>query len=381
MRPPESQALPPDKGRPTGPAEAGGRSMGRREALISIAGGVAASMLPTPAWASDAAAPRRTTLGIDDFSYNIRRRAEQAGYTPTVTHDPLAFLKYCHSIGAGGLQCAIGRRDDAYARSLRAYVEDNGLFIEDSVGLGGLIDPERFEASVRSARVAGARAIRTACGGRRYEQFDRREQFDEFARRAWKAIEAVAPIVEKHRIPLAVENHKDWLIPHLIERLRRMSSEYVGVCVDTGNSFALLEAPMDVVTACAPWAHAVHLKDMAVCEYEDGFLLADVPFGEGSLDLPRIVEIIRAAKPTMAFSVEMSTRNPLKVPCLGEKYWATLSDVAGVHLARALRYVRAHASRPEALPNIDNLSVDEQVALEDQNVRKCLRYAADHLNL
>ena len=83
----------------------------------------------------------------------------------------------------------------------------------------------------------------------------------------------------------------------------------------------------------------------------------------------------------MEFSVEMSTRNPLNVPCLGEKYWATLRDVPGVNLARALRYVRANASDKDALPNIDNLSVDEQVRLEDQNVRRCLRYAAEHLNL
>jgi sugar phosphate isomerase/epimerase len=167
----------------------------------------------------------------------------------------------------------------------------------------------------------------------------------------------------------------------MLERLKHIDSEYVGVCIDTGNSFALLEDPMDVVEAYTPWAHAVHLKDMAVCEYQDGFLLADVVLGEGTLDLRRIVEVIRKAKPGIEFNVEMSTRNPLKVPCLGEKYWATLGDVPGVNLARAMRYVRAHASGKETLPNIDNLSVDEQVKIEDQNVRKCLRYAAERLNL
>ena len=355
--------------------------MNRREALFSMAGGIAISLLKPRAWASESAGPEKTRLGIDDFSYNIRSRAEQAGYPPKVTHDPLTFLKYCHSIGAGGLQCVIGRRDEAYVKELRAYVEDNDLFIEDSVWLGGKVDLDRFEAGVRSVKAAGARAIRGFCGGRRYEQFDTREQFDEFANRSWKAIESVAPIVEKHRIPLAIENHKDWLIPHMLERLKCIDSEYVGVCIDTGNSFAILEDPMDVVNAYAPWAHSVHLKDMAVCEYEDGFLLADVVLGEGTLDLPQIVEIIRKAKPGMKFSVEMSTRNPLKVPCLGEKYWATLGDVSGVNLARAMRYVRAHASDKDTLPNIDHLSVDEQVKLEDENVRKCLRYAVEHLNL
>jgi len=353
----------------------------RRKVLLAIGGGVAASMLRAPAWAGEPAIPHRTRLGIDDFSYNIRSRAEKAGYTPKVTHDPLIFLKYCHSIGAGGLQCVIAKRDRAYLKKLRAYVEENGLFIEDSVWMGGKVDLEQFEARVRSVKTAGARAIRGFCGGRRYEQFDRREQFDEFARRAWGNIESVAPIVEKYRIPLAIENHKDWLIAHMLEMLKRIDSEYVGVCIDTNNSFSLLEDPMDTVKAYAPWAHSVHLKDMAVCEYEEGFLLADVVFGEGTLDLPEIVQILRKARPQIEFSVEMSTRNPLRVPCLGEKYWATLGDIPGVNLARAMRYVRARASDKGTLPNIDNLSLDEQAKLEDQNVRRCLRYAAEHLNL
>jgi len=355
--------------------------MNRREMLFSVGGGIAVSMLSGPAWASESAGAGKTRLGIDDFSYNIRSRAERAGYTPKVTQDPLTFLKYCHSIGAGGLQCGIGNRDQAYAKELRAYVEDNDLFIEDSVPMGGKVNLGDFEARVASIKGAGVSAIRGFCGGRRYEQFDKREKFDEFAKRAWNSIESVAPIVEKYKIPLAIENHKDWLIPHMLQMLKRIDSEYVGVCIDTNNSFALLEDPMDLVKAYAPWAHAVHLKDMAVCEYEDGFLLADVAFGEGVLDLPRIVDIIRKARPHVRFSTEMSTRNPLKVPCLNENYWATFADVPGVNLARTLRYVRTHASEKDSLPNIDDLSLDEQVKLEDLNVRKCLRYAAEHLNL
>jgi len=191
--------------------------MNRRGALLSIGSGIAVSMLKIPAWATESAIRGKTKLGIDDFSYNIRSRAEQAGYTPKVTHDPLTFLKYCHSIGAGGLQCVIGKRDEAYVKELRAYVEDNNLFIEDSAWLGGKVDLERFEAGVASVKAAGARAIRGFCGGRRYEQFDKREQFDEFANRAWKTIESVAPIVEKHRIPLA------------IDRINTLTSQVTGI--------------------------------------------------------------------------------------------------------------------------------------------------------
>ena len=137
---------------------------------------------------------------------------------------------------------------------------------------------------------------------------------------------------------------------------------------------------MELVEAFAPWAFAVHLKDMAVQEYDDGFLLAEVPLGEGILDLPKIVQTLRSRHPEVQFSLEMMTRDPLMVPCLTEKYWAAMADVPGRDLARTLKLVQAR-SRKEALPQISHLSQSEQFTVEEENVRRCLAYAREHLNL
>jgi len=153
------------------------------------------------------------------------------------------------------------------------------------------------------------------------------------------------------------------------------------VCVDTGNSFALLEDPMAVVEAYAPYAFTVHLKDMAVAEYEDGFLLADVPLGRGVLNLPKMIEIFRKENPGINFSLEMATRDPLEVPCLTEKYWATFEDVPGSDLARALRYVRANASPKQILPKVNHLPMGELVKIEEANIKYCLAFAKEHLDL
>jgi sugar phosphate isomerase/epimerase len=179
---------------------------------------------------------------------------------------------------------------------------------------------------------------------------------------------------------IAIENHKDWRIDHMLGMLNRLGSEYIGVCVDMNNSIALLEDPMEVVESYAPVAFAAHLKDMAVAEYENGFLLADVPLGEGVLNLPEMVKILRKANPQINFSLEMSTRDALKVPCLTEKYWATFSDVPGTDLARTLRYVRANAAS-QNLPKVNRLPLEELVKLEGDNIKKCLAYAKEHLNL
>jgi len=119
---------------------------------------------------------------------------------------------------------------------------------------------------------------------------------------------------------------------------------------------------------------------MAVQEYEDGFLLAEVPLGEGVLDLPKVVQALRSRHPEARFSLEMMTRDPLKVPCLTDKYWAAMADVPGRDLARTLKMVRARG-RKEALPRISHLPPSEQFAVEEDNVRKCLAYAREHLGL
>ena len=166
----------------------------------------------------------------------------------------------------------------------------------------------------------------------------------------------------------------------MVATLKQIDSEYVGVCVDTGNSIALLEDPMEVVKAYAPWAYSCHLKDMAVREYEAGFLLSEVPLGEGMLNLSEMVDLLRRAKPEIQFSLEMITRDPLRVPCLTDKYWAALSEVPGRDLARTLRMVRDDpAERP--LPRVSHLPLDEQVKREEDNVKKCLSFARDRLRL
>ena len=355
--------------------------MNRREVLFSIAGGLAAATAGNLTRVYGAGQTRKSWLGIADFSYNIRLRAERSRRAKGSLGDPLNFLDHCHKIGAGGVQMNIGTRDEDYTRRLRQKAEAFDMFVEGSTSLPkDRYAVDKFDATVKTAKQAGAKVIRIAIGGRRYEQFSKAEQFKAFAERSLKSVQLAEPVAARHRMRLAIENHKDWRINQMLDMLRRISSEYVGVCVDTGNSFALLEDPMTVVEAYAPYAFAAHLKDMAVAEYEDGFLLADVPLGQGLLDLPRMVHVLRKARPEIRFSLEMATRDPLKVPCLTEKYWVTFADVPGSDLARTIRYVRTNSTQGR-LPKVNHLPPNELVRLEEANVKKCLAFAKEHLNL
>lgn len=49
---------------------------------------------------------------------------------------------------------------------------------------------------------------------------------------------------------------------------------------------------------------------MGVEAYEDGFLLAEVPFGGGCLDLEAVVDAIRTVRPKVRFTLEVINRDP-----------------------------------------------------------------------
>ena len=354
--------------------------MTRRQMIGTLASTVAVLAARPRVFCAESA--RGTRLGVCGYSYNLHWKAIRDGQTDLPFRDALSFLDYCGRLGAGGVQAELGFQEPGYAAKVRAKAEGNGMYFEGQTSLPkDQSDLSRFETALRACKEAGAEVVRTvAMGGRRYETFDSMEAFQQFTKRAWDSFTMVEPLLKKHKIHLAIENHKDWRAEELVDVLKRLSSEWVGTCVDFGNNLALLEEPMAVVEALAPFALSSHLKDMAVQEYEEGFLLSEVPLGEGFLNLKRIIAVLRKARPNIQFSLEMITRDPLKVPCLTSKYFASLATVPARDLAVVLSRVRTSASK-QPLPHITGLSASEQLALEDALVRRSLTYARRELSL
>ena len=355
--------------------------MNRRNVLSVIGSAAAVTLFNRPRLLRADPAANRTGLGLVTYCCRLRQTWLQQRDPRSNLFEPFTFLAHCQELGAGGMQLSLGALDVARALRLRKRAEAAGLFVEAIINVPReKKDVEQFDAQMSTAVAAGAQAVRTTIiPGRRYEYFDSLDMFRQFDARGRRSLELAAPIAEKHRLPLAVENHKDHRNDERVALFEYISSEFVGACVDTGNSVALLEDPVETVEALAPWAHCVHLKDQAVQLYKDGFLLGDIPLGQGFLDLQRMVAILRRQKPKIHFSLELITRDPLQVPCLTEKYWATFPDLPASDLARTLRAVRVGAA--PRLQHISSLSLADRVAQEDMNVRASLDYAADHLGL
>jgi 3-oxoisoapionate decarboxylase len=308
------------------------------------------------------AADNRLRIGVASFSYGFRFGREPA------LRDPLAFLKFCRERGAEGVQASIPPSADAAA--IRRFLDETGAYLEGSVRLPrGADDLERFEADVRAAKAAGATILRTVMlSGRRYETFGTAEEYRAFKESAAKLVALAEPVAARNGVYLAVENHKDLRADEQAELMRKLSSAHVGVTLDTGNNVALLEEPVETAQILAPWVMSVHLKDMAVDAHPDGFLLSEIPVGQGFVDLPKVVAAVRKARPDVRLNIEMITRDPLVVPCLTERYWNTLEALPARVLARMMALVRERKEgRP--LPRTAGLSPEQRLALEDDGVK------------
>ena len=293
----------------------------------------------------------------------------------------LAELEHYRDMGAAGAQIGVRSwTDPVVAKSTRSFVEAAGMYLEGQIRLPkDEPDIERFSAEVAAAKETGVEILRTVMlGGRRYETFNSIAAWNLHQEQSWRSLTLAEPVMGKHGVKLAIENHKDWRIDENIALLRRLSSEHVGVNLDTGNNIALLEDPMRVVEELAPYAITTHLKDMAIEEAQDGFLLAEVPLGEGFLDIPKVVETCRKARPGIRFNLEMITRDPLRIPCLTESYWTTFGEVRAQELAAALRMVRANQVE-KPLPRVSGKDPAVQLALEDEHNRRSFEWAASHL--
>ena len=294
--------------------------------------------------------------------------------------DPLAFLELCHEMGAGGIQSGLFKLDAAGQKTLRDRAGEYGMFLETMVPVFN-VEPEAFRAQVRASKAVGATVMRAGClSGRRYETFNSIKDWQAFVATSRKSIQMAIPILEQEKMTLALENHKDWTREEFLGLLKEFQSEYLGVCIDAGNNISLLDDPYQLIEALAPYAASTHIKDMAWGEIPEGFEMAEVPLGEGSLDLKRVIATILKARPKTRMVLETITRDPLKVPCLTPKYWLTFGDRKAVDLATTLAMVR-NVKPPVPMARTSGLDKATVLKMEQAAVVKSLVFARDKLGL
>jgi 3-oxoisoapionate decarboxylase len=111
---------------------------------------------------------------------------------------------------------------------------------------------------------------------------------------------------------MAVENHIDFLADELVELITLIDSEWLRVCLDTGNPLRMLEDPSEVAAKLAPLAAATHIKDVAAHRGDPktfGFW-PSVPLGKGLVDLPEVIDHLNRAGYQGLLALEIDYLHP-----------------------------------------------------------------------
>jgi len=113
-------------------------------------------------------------------------------------------------------------------------------------------------------------------------------------------IRDAAPLLERHGVVLALENHDRFKAREFVRIIRESGGGTpreapVGICLDTVNSFGALEGPEVVIETLIDYVVSLHVKDFTIYRpsHNMGFILEGTPAGEGMLDIPGIVAMLK----------------------------------------------------------------------------------------
>ena len=261
------------------------------------------------------------------------------------------------------------------ATSVARYAYERGLFITlETQGY----DPHKLARAIDLGAQLGAGTLRTMVGGAKLGG-DRRPlagRWQSFLQEVLAGLREATAIAERAGVNLAVENHQDLASEELLWLSQSIGSQRFGITLDTGNTLATAEEPVDFARRVAPYVQNVHLKDYQVYMCNEGYRLVRCPLGQGIVDFPALFHLFSQACPHVSMSIELGALEARHVRVLAGDYWPDYPPRSAAQLAHVLRFVMDNA-RPSGdwrTPYERNEPVEAIIAYEDQQLDASLAY-------
>jgi len=290
-------------------------------------------------------------LGLDTYSLRWQ------GWTA------FQLLGYAAGLGLDNVQFsergALDSLDHAYLRHLKQHAQQLGLSVEV-----GMLSFDRYSSCFRpdygsgeqqlrdlihAAHIVGSPIVRCVLGAQadRLGPISFQQHVDEFLR----VLREVAPLARDLGIKVAVENHGavDFLARELRSCVETAGTDYVGVCLDTGNPAYAAEDPVAATEILAPYIVATQIRDTRIWSVEAGALAQWTPLGQGSVDMHRIRDILMEKAGGVAFNLETITcSEPTLIPYADPEsdFWRAYPDMLARDFARFLSRAEKAVSAP-----------------------------------
>jgi 3-oxoisoapionate decarboxylase len=279
------------------------------------------------------------------------------------------------TLGLEGVDLPITLLQDEETTALARYALEQGLFI--ALEASGYNPATLAEAIELGARL-GAGTVRTMVGGAQLGG-DRRPlagRWQSFLQDVLASLREATSVAERAGVHLAVENHQDLASEELLWLCESIGSSRFGITLDTGNSLATAEEPLDFARRVAPYVKHVHLKDYSLYLSAEGYRLVRCPLGQGVVNFPALFEILAAAYPGVTISIELGALEARHVRVLADDYWPDYPPRSAAQLARVLRQVWSNARQAGdwRTPFERNEPVEAIIAYEEQQLAASLAY-------
>jgi sugar phosphate isomerase/epimerase len=131
-------------------------------------------------------------------------------------------------------------------------------------------------------------------------------------------------MLERFGVPLALENHQDATAEELVWLCEQSGTEFVGVCLDTGNPLAVLQDPVEFARSVAPFVRDVHLKDYRLLPAPQGVYLQRCPLGKGVVDFEAVLRALTNQAPKdLPVHIELGALQKRHIRWRDPSWWET----------------------------------------------------------
>ena len=128
-----------------------------------------------------------------------------------------------------------------------------------------------------------------------------------------KMFKEAVKVAEGMNIKMAVENHFDFDSDELLTLIEEVSSPYFGLTFDTGNFTRLLDEPVKAMEKLGNYVFATHIKDVKITPNtpaDEWFFFSSVPVGDGYLNIPQLVKMLKDLNYQGLLAVELDFAHP-----------------------------------------------------------------------
>ena len=221
-----------------------------------------------------------------------------SGYEPKTKITLPDFVQRAADLGYQGVQIAdnapLVELSSEQRKSLWRQADDLGLFVE--IG-ARCMTSENLSRHIEIAVEAKSPFLRFVIDGPGFVP-----RFDELPRLLKSASDQCAD----SGIILAIENHDRFESPQIASWFDEIDSDFLGICLDTANSYGSGEGYRETVDTLLPYTVNFHLKDFVVNRQPHmlGLLIEGTAAGEGIVPIEEILKRLKSHSRCQSVTVE-----------------------------------------------------------------------------